>query len=132
MSRRRILVVEDEFIVAYEMKAELEDMGFEVCGLVSSGEAAVETAVTERPDVVLMDVNISGHKGGIDAAREIRSRLGTPIAFISGLPRTQVREWARDVRPVGVFAKPIDYDEVQRTLQDELVAAPAVDRRFSD
>jgi CheY-like chemotaxis protein len=84
----RILIVEDEFIVAYEIQQTLEDRGFTVCGMVASGEAAVITAERERPDCVLMDVNVRGTIGGIEAARRIGAGLGVP-------------ESQRDLRGVG-------------------------------
>ena len=116
--RPRLLVVEDEFIVAFELRTVLEEMGFSVCGVVSSGEEAFQIAERERPDCVLMDVSIKGEFDGIEAARRIRSRLGLPTAFLTGFPRDQVMEKARDVEPIGCFLKPLDYEELKTALEE--------------
>jgi CheY-like chemotaxis protein len=120
VSGRRILIVEDEFIVAYEMQQTLEDRGFAVCGVIASGEEAVAAAEMERPDCVLMDVNIRGTIGGVEAARRIRAGLGIPVAFLTGFPSRQVMEQARDVTPIAYFTKPLDFDEVCVVLEREL------------
>jgi len=112
----RILVVEDEFIVAYELQGALEKMGFTVCGTASSGLEAIECAERDRPDLVLMDVSIKGELDGIETARHIRSRLGIRSVFLSGYPADEMMTRAADVRPVGFFVKPIDYDELETAL----------------
>jgi CheY-like chemotaxis protein len=117
---RRILIVEDEFIVAFEIQKTLEDRGFAVCDVVASGEEAVEVAERELPDCVLMDVNIRGAIGGVEAARRIRSRSGVPVAFVTGFPSRQIMEQARDVMPIAYFTKPFDFDEICLVLEREL------------
>jgi CheY-like chemotaxis protein len=116
----RILIVEDEFIVAYEIQQTLEDRGFTVCGMVASGEAAVITAERERPDCVLMDVNVRGTIGGIEAARRIGAGLGVPIAFLTGFPSGRVMEQAHDVTPIAYFNKPLNLDEICVVLEQTL------------
>lgn len=120
MNGRRILIVEDEFIVAYEIQKTLEDWGFTVCGVVASGEKAVTAAERQRPDCILMDVNIRGAMGGVEAARLIRARLGVPVAFLTGFPSQQVMEQTRDVRPIAFFTKPLDLGKIRSVLEREL------------
>ena len=110
------MVVEDEFIVAFELKTALEGMGYTVCGMVSSGEQAIACAERERPDCVLMDVSLKGEMDGIEAARHIRARFGTRTAFLSGYPAEEMMRRAADVRPIGIFAKPLDYRQLEETL----------------
>ena len=126
LSRRRILIVEDEFIVAFEIKIALEGMGYEVCGMVGSGEAALEIAERERPDCVLMDVSLKGKMDGIDAARHIRARLGIRSFFLSGYPEQEMMERAADVWPVGCFAKPLEYDQLEAALATYFLFGSAV------
>ncbi len=116
MTGPRILVVEDEFIVAFELKGALEGMGYTVCGMVSSGEEAIACAERERPDCVLMDVSLKGEMDGIEAARHIRGRLGTRSAFLSGYPIEEMMRRVADVRPIGIFVKPLEYGELEQTL----------------
>jgi PAS domain S-box-containing protein len=117
---RRLLVVEDEFIVAFEIQTTLEDRGFTVCGVVASGEDAVAAAERERPDCVLMDINIRGTMGGVEAARRIRERVGVPVAFLTGFPSRQVIDQARDIAPIAYFSKPFDFDEICAELERAL------------
>lgn len=116
MNRPKILVVEDEFIVAFELKAALEAMGYAVCGMVSSGEDAIEFVEREEPDCVLMDVSLKGAMDGIEAARHIRARFGIRSAFLSGYPVEEIVRRVADVRPVGIFVKPLEYGELERVL----------------
>ena len=116
MDKPRILVVEDEFIVAFEMKAALEGMGYTVCGMVNSGEEAIECAEREQPNLVLMDVSLKGEMDGIEAARHIRARLGIRTAFLSGYPVEEMMTRAADVRPIGIFVKPLEYQQLEETL----------------
>lgn len=116
MSGYSILVVEDEFIVAYELKVALEGMGYTVCAMVSSGEEAIDCAEREKPDCVLMDVSLKGEMDGIEAARHIRSKLGIRTAFLSGYPAEEMMTRAADVRPIGFFVKPLEYEKLETTL----------------
>lgn len=81
MKPQRVLIVEDEQVIAFDLKMVLEESGFEVLELVTSAEAAVEFALKEKPDAVLMDIQLDGKKSGIDAAREILRELIVPIIF---------------------------------------------------
>jgi two-component system response regulator len=121
----RILVVEDEFIVALEMKVALEGMGFEVCGMVGTGKEALEVAVRERPDCVLMDVSLKGDMDGIEAARDIRARLGIPSVFMSGFPVEEMMERTADIRPMGCFVKPVAYEQLEAVLAEYFLSGEA-------
>jgi len=124
MTGPKILVVEDEFIVAYELKTALEKMGFTVCDPVSTGMDAIESAERERPDCVLMDVSIKGDMDGIETARHLRARLGIRSVFLSGYPTEELVTRAADVRPIGFFVKPLDYDELQAVLSAFFLFGP--------
>ena len=76
MSIERILIVEDNWLVAIEMEAALSDAGYQVIGIAMSADQAVQLCETERPDAVLMDVRLQGQRDGVDAAIEVRARFG--------------------------------------------------------
>ena len=120
MAGHSILIVEDEFIVAYEIQQTLEERGFTVCGVVGSGEEAVAVAEHTRPDCVLMDVNIRGGLDGVAAARRIRKRYDIPVAFVSGFPSREVMAQARDIVPLACFTKPLDFNEICTVLEEKL------------
>lgn len=116
--KRTVLVVEDEFIVAYELKKTLEGIGCSVCATVSSGEEAVELAERFRPDAVLMDVGLKGRVDGIEAARRIHDRLGIRTAFLSGYPANEVMAKICDIEPIACFAKPLESAHLEAALFD--------------
>lgn len=80
----RVLVVEDDSIMGMEMEELLKGFGHEVLEVVSSAEDAIRIAQTGRPDIILMDVGLTGPRSGIDAARTMRSFISAPIIFITG------------------------------------------------
>ena len=117
MKKPVVLVVEDEFIVAFELKMALEKMGYEVCGIESSGESAIESVGRSRPDCVLMDVSLKGQMDGIEAARHIRARYGVRAAFLSGYPTDEMMTRVADLGPIGGFVKPLDYEQLEAALE---------------
>ena len=74
-----ILVVEDEPIVALDLQQRLEKMGYRVPSVVATGEAAIAAAVSERPQLVLMDISLAGPMDGVEAAEQITNQLRVPV-----------------------------------------------------
>lgn len=104
----RILIVEDDLLIAMGLAGLLEDLGHAVCGQAVDAPGAVEQAGRHVPDVVLMDVRLAGGTNGEDAAAEIRRRYGIRSLFVSGnLDRAFVERTAA-LDPVGYLAKPVD------------------------
>src|ERR687887_1774284 len=81
--RRRVLIVEDEGIVAVDIEKSLLDLGFEVCGIAASGADAIEEASKEQPDLVLMDIQIRGPLDGIQTAEWLRREQDVPIIYLT-------------------------------------------------
>src|SRR3569832_479588 len=79
----RVLIVEDELLVAWHLESLIREQSLEVCGLVPDGDGAVEQAADLDVDLVLMDVRLAGRLDGIEAARRIREQRDTPIIFIT-------------------------------------------------
>jgi DNA-binding NarL/FixJ family response regulator len=102
----RILVVEDEYLVASEIEAELVAAGFEVPGLARTADEAVRLALSLRPTLVIMDIRLAGRRDGIDAALEIFRSSGIRSIFATayGDPRTRAR--AEAAFPLGWLTKP--------------------------
>jgi two-component system, response regulator PdtaR len=120
MAKTRIMIVEDEIIIAMALSKDLEVLGYEICGPVCSGEQAIEKTEPDKPDVVLMDINIRGEISGIEAAREIRSRFGVPIVFMTGYSDQDMAERAKLLKPIGYFVKPVRAEELQLTIDSAL------------
>ncbi|WP_218127861.1 response regulator [Belnapia rosea] len=102
-----MLVVEDEYFVALAAEDALASAGFEVVGVAATAEEAVEIAGTERPDLVLMDIRLAGARDGIDAASEIRGRLGIPSLFATAHSDAATRARGEGAAaPLGWLTKP--------------------------
>src|SRR5919197_1579515 len=83
MKQASILVVEDERIVAFDLKQQLEALGYRVATVVPSGELAIEKATELKPDLVLMDIHLEGAMDGVEAAERIHACLRIPVIFLT-------------------------------------------------
>jgi CheY-like chemotaxis protein len=108
----RILIVEDEDTLASGLKDLLADLGHDVVGTVDSGHEAVRAAAERRPDLVLMDIRLSGGTDGIAAAVDIRNRLGIPSIFMSAYSDRDTKQRALEARPYDWLEKPFASDSV--------------------
>ncbi len=119
MAKVAVLVVEDEAIVSIDLRYKLESLGYRVSAEVRSGEEAVAAASRLRPDVVLMDIGLSGDMDGIDAAAQIRVQSEVPVVFITAHADEATLERAKLTEPHGYLLKPVD----SRALQSAVEAA---------
>ncbi|OPX74133.1 MAG: two-component response regulator [Methanoregulaceae archaeon PtaU1.Bin059] len=117
MKSTRILVVEDEQIVAEDLKMTLESLGYRVAGIASSGEKAIELAGTEKPDLILMDIMLAGKMDGITAASEIRGSHDIPIIYVTAYADSNLLERAKMTAPYGYIVKPFNEREVQSNIE---------------
>lgn len=114
----KILVVEDEALVALGVSSLMEDMGHEVCGIAVSVAEALDLSRTHRPDLVLMDVNLQEGGNGIDAARQLLAFEHPPtVLFITSYVDGDTRRRMEAVKPFGIVQKPYDEGHLQRTVQ---------------
>ncbi|MHC1744176.1 MAG: PAS domain S-box protein [Syntrophobacteraceae bacterium] len=117
MSVCRILIVEDEAIVAMDLEGRLARMGYETVGRASSGEDATALALAQRPDLVLMDIRLRGEMDGIAAADEIRQSIRAPVIFLTAYSEDATLNRAKLVEPFGYIFKPIDDRELKSTIE---------------
>jgi len=108
VTKPRILVVEDEVIIAMDIAMQLKELGYEPLGHATRGEQAIELAKQLQPDLVLMDVHLGNSMDGITAASAIRSQFGTKIVFLSAFDTSANRARAEAVEPAGYITKPFD------------------------
>ncbi|MDO9576905.1 MAG: response regulator [Candidatus Cloacimonadales bacterium] len=113
----KILIVEDEVIIAECLKMELELSGYDVCDFVTSGEEAIIIAKEKDPDVILMDIYLAGVIDGIEAAKEIIANKKIPIIFCTGYTESEIFERAKKLNPVAYLRKPIIAEEVKVVLE---------------
>jgi two-component system, response regulator PdtaR len=113
----KILVVEDEIIVAMGIKETLKDLGHEVVDIVSTGEGAVEKARKLEPDLILMDIVLKGGMDGIEAASKIRNQLNIPIIYLTAYSDEEILKRARMTEPYGYLLKPFNGDELNANIE---------------
>jgi len=113
----RILVVEDEAVVALDLERDLQEMGYAVCAVTASGEEAIASARRLQPDLVLMDIVIRGEVDGIDAARQIMRETDVPVVFLTahGDAGTIVR--AAQTAPYGYLTKPFNSESLRAAIE---------------
>ena len=117
MQSTRILVVEDENIVAKDLQNRLQRLGYQVPATVATGADAIRLAEEIRPDLILMDIVLKGAMDGIQAAAEILARFGTPVIFLSAYGDEDYVQRARDLQPLGYILKPFKERELHAVIQ---------------
>ncbi|MCC7557758.1 MAG: methanogen output domain 1-containing protein [Methanobacteriaceae archaeon] len=117
MANEKILVVEDESIVAMGIKHKLENLGYEVVDTVLSGEDAVRRAKTLKPDLILMDIVLKGEMDGIDAANQIKKLFDIPIIYLTAYSDEEMLERARVTEPYGYILKPFKKSELNANIK---------------
>jgi len=122
----RILVVEDEFLIARAFQKGLERAGYVVCGLESRGRAAVAKALEEKPDYVLLDICLAGEMDGIEVARQIGEHLAGRVIFLTGFARGNVERRAVGIDFVAILTKPASVAEVVALIEADRSAARAI------
>ena len=107
-SAPRVLIVEDELLVAWHLESLTREQNLDVCGLVPDGDGAIEQAIDLDVDLVLMDIRLAGRMDGIEAARRIREQRSMPIIFITAHGDAATRaKIEQQVPGAPVLAKPI-------------------------
>jgi CheY-like chemotaxis protein len=122
----RVLIVEDEAIIAADLQLMLRRLGYEAVGTVTTGEDAVRQARELRPDVVLMDVQLAGSMNGIDAAHAIRREHNAAVVYVTAFSRIAVADLQAGYRCIG---KPFTRGDLKLALEEaraELRAAAPI------
>lgn len=112
-----VLIVEDELIFALDLKQTLTGLGYRVVGLASTHQDAVRMALEQRPDLVLMDINLEVGGDGIAAAEEINRMIDVPIVFLTAYADNEVLRRAAHVAPYGYLVKPVQQRELHAVVQ---------------
>ena len=117
MTPMRILIVEDERLVGFDLRRRLSRLGHAVVGIAVSGEAAIEHAQRLRPDLVLMDVRLRGPMDGIQAGQHIWAQCEIPVIFISGYTTVETLERIWRTMPMEYLSKPFFEDQLRLALE---------------
>jgi len=113
----KILIVEDERIVAEDIESSLIARGYETTAIVSSGEAALKAVEAEKPDVILMDIVISGQWSGIETSAIIKKKYGIPVVFVTAYADESTLEKAKLTEPFGYLVKPFNEKDIKSAIE---------------
>ena len=117
MANSKIMIVEDEWITADDIRMSLQSLGYTVTSMSSSGEEAIQNAEKDRPDLVLMDIKLKGEMDGIEAAGQIRSSYNIPIIYLTAYADEKILERARITEPFGYIVKPFVNEDLKIAIE---------------
>jgi putative nucleotidyltransferase with HDIG domain len=113
----RILVVEDEMIVAEDLRRTLGQLGYEVSSIVATGEAVRRQVELDQPDLILMDIGLKGQMDGIEAAADMNSRHAVPIVYLTAYTDSETLRRAKLTNPFGYIIKPFEKRDLRTTIE---------------
>ncbi|MBV8900483.1 MAG: PAS domain S-box protein [Verrucomicrobia bacterium] len=117
MATAKILIVEDEILVARELEARLRSLGYAIAGVALSGEEALRAASELQPDIVLVDIVLKGPMDGIAVADEMRTRLDLPVVYVTAYADESTVRRAKVTQPYGYIVKPFSDSEVYAAVE---------------
>lgn len=117
MENTRVLVVEDEIIVAKSTQKRLESLGYSVPAVVASGEEAIQQVVENPPDLVLMDIKLKGAIDGVEAAEQIQASFEVPVVYLTAYADEETLGRAKVTQPFGYLLKPFELSELRTTVE---------------
>ncbi|MBN2441581.1 MAG: SpoIIE family protein phosphatase [Spirochaetales bacterium] len=117
MANEQILIVEDDFIFAQTVKEYLLSFGYEVTGIVSTGEQAIKKAKQLGPDLIIMDIHLEGDMDGIDAATIIMEKCGIPVVYLTAYADQNFLDRAKQTDPLGYIVKPLQETTLKTTIE---------------
>jgi len=129
MPKAKILIVEDERIVARDIQKSVEALGYLVCAMTSSGEKAIQKADEFRPDLVLMDIVLKGAMDGIEAAGQIGAALKIPVVYLTAYDDDDILQRAKITTPYGYITKPFNDRELHIAIEIALYKSWAEEQR---
>lgn len=128
MDQPTLFIVEDEAIVANDLKETLISLGYAVTGIAKSGEIALEMIAGMQPDLVLMDIHLAGTMDGIDTAGKVRELYRIPVVYLTAYADTALLERAKKTEPYGYIVKPYDDRGLQSAVEVALSKSRADER----
>jgi PAS domain S-box-containing protein len=113
----KILIVEDEALVAETLAESLISLGYDIAGKTDSAEEAIRISEESVPHLVLMDISLTTNIDGIEAAEDIRTRFGIPVVYLTGYGEKDVFERAKKTQPYGYLSKPVELQELSNAIE---------------
>ncbi len=117
MAGERILIVEDEGIVAADLESLITKLGYKVVRTVPTGEEAIEQAEILTPDLILMDIRLKGEMDGIEAAEQITAQFNIPVTYLTAYADERTLERAKTTMPYGYILKPFEEKDLRTAIE---------------
>src|SRR4030067_919950 len=117
MDKIRMLIVEDEGLIARDIEDMVRNAGYEVCAVVGTGEDAVEKAETTHPDLILMDIILRGEMDGVEAAEKIGEGFNIPVIYLTAHTEENTLQRAKLTEPLGYTLKPVEQKELMTVIE---------------
>ena len=115
-----ILIVEDENIIAMDIRFMLENLGYKISGVVSSGEDSIKKASNMLPDLILMDIKLKGKIDGVSAANQIYESLRIPVVYLTAYSDNTIMDRVKKTMHFGFISKPFEEKELQNIIEETL------------
>jgi len=117
MEKTRILIVEDEGLIARDIENMVRNAGYEICGVASSGEESIAMADDTQPDLILMDIILRGDMDGVEAAEKIREQNDVPVIYLTAHTDENTLQRAKLTEPLGYTLKPVEQKELMTVIE---------------
>jgi CheY-like chemotaxis protein len=117
MTNAKIMIVEDEWIVAEDTQNRLQDLGYSVSSLASTGEEAIQKAEEDKPDLVVTDIVLEGEMDGIEVAKQIYSRFDIPFIYLTAYADDKILERIKITEPFGYIVKPFTNEDLKIAIE---------------
>jgi DNA-binding LytR/AlgR family response regulator len=117
MAGIKVLLIEDDWIIAKEMAYNLQDLGFEVAGHIDNAEEAIKLVKTLQPDLVILDIDLAGEMTGIELAKQLKLEGNTPFIFLTALADSETVEKAKIAEPYAYLVKPVAPETLYSTIE---------------
>lgn len=117
MNKRRIFITEDERLVAISLERKLNGLGYQVVGMASSGQEALEKVAETTPDLILMDIQLKGNLDGIETAAQLRTKIDVPIIYLTAYDDEATLQRAKLTEPFGYLLKPYQARDLRTTIE---------------
>jgi len=132
MTKTKVLIVEDELIIAEDLKQILLDIGYEVIDTVTNYDKALEAIQAQRPDIILLDIVLKGEKTGIDLATHLQANSPIPFIYITSFADRSTLEKAKITKPAGYVVKPFEKADIYTSVEIALANQPTATNSESD
>jgi PAS domain S-box-containing protein len=117
MAKKKVLIIEDERIIARDLQDKIEGLGYDVPYVIYSGEDAINRVIHIKPDLILMDIKLEGTFDGVDTAREIKKIFDVPIIYLTAYADSDTLKRVKDTDPAGYILKPFKERELDTTIK---------------